>query len=190
MAKSTLLSFTRLSAALILGAGLAGAPAFADKGGNGNGGGHGGGIGGGSSQSASDHSNNGKSSKGDDATETETEAGASTKLDASTAGKLNGFLHASPRAIAKANANSAIGKVAVGYGGMLKDYLSPAPGTTPPTAAEVAAALAAASNKPLTAEVVAAVNAKLLDTNPDLAVSLTTSGKTAADLDAEIAAAF
>ena len=52
------------------------------------------------------------------------------------------------------------------------------------------AALAAAANKPLTPDVIKAVNDKLLATNPDLAASLAASGKTPEDLANEIAAAL
>lgn len=165
----------RLSTAVLLGLTLAGAPALADKGGNGGGNGKSG-----------ENQGSTKSNPG----QTKVATAKATGAGASTYGKLNGFLHASPKALAKASPNSAIGKVAKVYAGLLNSYLNPVEGTTPPTAQEVAAALAAAANKPLTAAVIAKVNDKLIATNPDLSASLTASGKTAADLATEIAAAL
>lgn len=190
----------RLSAAFLLGLSLAGTPAFADKGGNGGGNGNAGGNGNSGNSNAGGNSNsnaggNGKSgvaqgSSKSAAGQTKVATATATDTNASAYGKLNGFLHASPKALAKASPNSAIGKVAKIYAGLLNSYLNPLEGATPPTAEEVAAALAAAANKPLTADVIAKVNDKLIATNADLAASLTLSGKTAADLATEIAAAL
>lgn len=189
MAKSKFTPVARLSSAIILGLVLAQAPALAEKGGNG-----GGNQGGGNSHSESlggGNANHGKSTAAQLASAAKKADDTSTvKVKASAFGKLNGFLHASPTAIAHAAPNSAIGKVVAGYGGLLKTYLEPADGTTPPTAEDLAAALEAAANKPLTADVVAAINAKLIASSPDLANSLTQSGKTIDDVNGEIAAAL
>jgi hypothetical protein len=173
----------KYSAILMLGLSVAGAPALAEKGGNGKGNG---GNSGNSSSSNGNGNGNGKSASAAGTEKVKTNNGAA----ASKYGKLNGFLHASPKALAKASPNSAIGQVAKVYAGLLNSYLAPAEGETAPTVDQVAAALAAATNKPLTADVIAAVNAKLTATNPDLATSLETSGKTPEDLAAEIAAAL
>lgn len=201
---------SKLSAALLLGVALAGSPAFADKGGGGHGGNGGGnsehgnsGDHGGGKQNASDHSGHGKSGshvKADDADDDSTDETDDTADDsaaapkasttgqaARAAGKLNGFLHASPTAIANASPKSALGKVRDGYGALLGAYLDPA-ATTKPTAAELAAALEAASNKPVTADVIARVNAKLMKLDPTLSANLGT--KTPDQLAAEIAAAL
>ncbi len=200
---------SKMTAALLLGVALAGSPALAGKGGGGHGGNGGSasehgnsGDHGGGKQNAADHSGHGKSGghvKDDDAGEaddadddTSDDAAKAVKASvtgqaARAAGKLNGFLHASPTAIAKASSNSALGKVRDGYGTLLGAYLDPA-ATTRPTAAELAAALEAASNKPVTADVIAKVNAKLMKVDPALAAKLGT--KTPEQLAAEIAAAL
>lgn len=173
--------FAQYSAIVLLGLSVAGAPAFAVKGGNGNG--NGGNAGGGNSNAGNGAANNGSVARTD---KIKTSNGAV----ASKYGKLNGFLHASPVALIKASPKSSIGQVAKVYAGLLNGYLAPAEGQVPPTVEEVAAALAAAANKPLTADVIGAVNVKLIAANPALAASLTASGKTEADLAGEIAAAM
>ena len=206
MTKSTLLSFAQIPAVLLVGLSLAAAPALADKGGNGNGGGNGGsraesshgGNGGGKSKTEkadrtekAEKSKSGKTDDTDDDDDTyegdDVSGGKSvTGSTASAAGKLNGFLHASPRAIAKASPKSAIGRVVSEYGSLLDDYISPDEGETAPTADELAAALQSVSNKPINADVIAAVNAKLLAANPDLKAELTESGKSIDDINTEI----
>lgn len=101
-------------------------------------------------------------------------------------GKLNGFFHASDTALAKASEDSAIGKISVVYAGLLNQYLLS--GGTAPTAAEVATALESAANKPLTPDIVAAVNARLLLTDANLTTNLGT--KPVADLNQEISTAL
>jgi hypothetical protein len=96
----------------------------------------------------------------------------SDAIPARRLGKLNGFLHASPSALVHASPNSAVGKISKVYAGLLSSYLSPAPGTTPPTLEEVAAALSSASNKPLSPSVIEAVNDKLSSVNPTLDSSI------------------
>ncbi len=173
--------FAKYSAIVLLGISVAGTPVFAVKGGNGNG--NSGNAGGGNSSAGNGTTNNGSVARTD---KIKTNNGAM----ASKFGKLNGFLHASPVALTKASPKSSIGQVAKVYAGLLGGYLSPVAGQVAPTIEEVAAALAAAANKPLTADVIGTVNARLMATNLELATSLTASGKTAEDLAAEIAAAM
>jgi hypothetical protein len=142
-------------AVLALCAAFAAAPALANGNGNGNG------NGGGKSQGAS-HSEQASANAGGDV----------DGIPAKDLGKLNGFFHASDKALAHASPNSAIGKVAIVYAGLLEGYLMPPAGTTPPDLQEIAAALASAANKPLSAEIFAAVNARLAATNPDLASAI------------------
>lgn len=84
----------------------------------------------------------------------------------SNLGRLNGFLHASPQALASASPNSAIGTLSKTY----KDALLGYTGTGQPvTTEELADILAEAANKPLTGEQVVAIHEKLIATNPELA---------------------
>jgi hypothetical protein len=192
MTCNALRALSRTAFLALMGLSLAGAPSWAEKGGNGGGNGNGGGAGnGGTHGNSRTHGPSGIQGKSSTAPgRIKTAAVTQEAGIASRYGRLNGFLHASPAAIAKASAKSAIGKVAIVYAGLLNAYLAPAAGTTPPTAAEVAAALKAASNKPLTADVIAAVNAKLIAVNTELSTNLTASGKTAGELADEIAAAL
>ncbi|MGH6947358.1 MAG: hypothetical protein ACREDZ_08525 [Kiloniellales bacterium] len=117
----------------------------------------------------------------------------SGKPSASQLGRLNGFMHASPRAVANASPNSAVGSVAQTYRDALAAHLGAAveepvveePVVEEPlveeplveepveeeaalTSLEAAAkALVDAANKPLDPAVVAEVNAKLAELNPD-----------------------
>jgi hypothetical protein len=94
--------------------------------------------------------------------------GKVTKDDAmhpSNLGRLNGFLNASPQALANAAPNSAIGKLSQEYRDALLDYSTTGNVTTD----ELAEILAEAANKQLTAEQVIAVHEKLMATNPELA---------------------
>ena len=184
MTRLNLQAFAQLSSIVLLGVTLAAAPALAGNG-NSNGGGNGGGNG--KSESHGGGSSNGQRAKtGAEQTGVKSAAGK----EASSYGKLNGFLHASKQALLHASPKSAVGKVGVVYAGLLKNYLAPEAGVTPPTVAELGAALQAAANKPVTSAVVAAVNKRLLETNAELSASLTASGKTAEQLAAEIAAAM
>lgn len=102
-------------------------------------------------------------------------------LHPSKLGSLNGFLHASPTALANASEKSALGRVAKTYAAALAAYLgtsAEAPEGDTQTSEDAApavsldgaaAALAAAANKPLSPEIVAAINAKLAATDPALA---------------------
>ena len=78
------------------------------------------------------------------------------------AGKLNGFLHASPQALKNASPNSAIGKVAQEVKDALADYAN---GTG--TIDDVAEALAGATNKNVTPEQVVSVIDKLAENSTD-----------------------
>jgi hypothetical protein len=152
---------TRSVAATLLGAVLVASPVLANNGkgggaGNGNGNGHA----------------NGKNADNSAQSASANDPSASKAKSANNLGALNGFLHASPRALAHASAKSEIGKVAVVYGGLLQSYLSPAQGSTPPTLAQLAAALSAAANKPLSAATIQTVNAKLASVNPTLAKAI------------------
>jgi hypothetical protein len=64
-----------------------------------------------------------------------------------------------------------MGKVEA-YGNLLAGFLTPTTGTTPPTLAQLAAALQAAANKPLSVAIIEAVDAKLAATNPSLVTSI------------------
>ncbi len=81
----------------------------------------------------------------------------------SNLGRLNGFLNASPQALANASPNSAVGTLSKTY----RDALLNVDGTV--TTDELAGILAEAANKPLTGEQVLAVHEKLIATNPELA---------------------
>lgn len=175
----------RTAGALVLGLSLIATPVVAGNG-NGNGSGNAGSnAGGNKAGNASNKSSSAGSNKSAAATGKNTQG-----VTARSYGKLNGFMHASPTALANAAPTSAIGKVAVVYAGLLSSYLAPADDTTAPAIEDVAAALADATNKPLTPDIIAAVNQKLLATDATLASSLTTSGKTPEDLAQEIANAL
>jgi hypothetical protein len=204
MTRFTIRKLVSLSAVGLLGLTLAAAPALAEKGGNGGGRGSGKGGGNAAGSSASQGSSaraskavtlkSAKSPKLGTSKATAKVAKAQDKSKvklASSLGKLNGFIHASDSAFDNTSPDSAIGKVLYGYGDLLNAYLSPpVDGTIAPTPEELAAALAAAGNKPLTAEAIAAVNARLLSYSTTLAENLETSGKTAEDLAKEIADAM
>jgi hypothetical protein len=84
-------------------------------------------------------------------------------------GRLNAFLHASSNALQQASSNSAIGIIAVQYRDVIGAYLDGvAQGQQPaPTLDAAAAILAQAANKPLSPEIVAAINTRLAAENPD-----------------------
>lgn len=187
------MALSRLSAIALLGVALAGGPVLAGNGnggGNGNANGNGGGNGNKGGNSQSHGQGHGKSNSKAANSSVAPDAKKIKVVVASKYGKLNGFLHASPTALAKASPSSAIGKVAKVYAGLLNSYLAPAEGTMAPSIEDVAAALDAAANKPLTADVVKAVNDRLLATDTDLSANLTASGKTPQQLADEIAAAL
>jgi hypothetical protein len=91
-----------------------------------------------------------------------------TKEDAmhpSNLGRLNGFMHASPQALANASPNSAVGTLSKTYRDALLGYSTDGTVTT----TDLAGILAEAANKPLTGEQVIAVHEKLIATNPEIA---------------------
>ena len=85
-------------------------------------------------------------------------AGLQTPAELSKAGKWDWA------ALADASANSAIGKIAIVYAGLLESYLSDP--TTTTTLVDLQAALADAANKPLSPEIIQAVNDKLATVDP------------------------
>jgi hypothetical protein len=153
--------------------------AFAAKGGNGGAGGNGGGNGGGDGRAGGaakgEAGNTGRgAAPGQNKQEGSSAVGKGHSkgigaADASSFGKLNGFMHASPSALSSASINSPLGAIAQIYAGQLGSYL--AIDQTKATPDEIEAAQekleAAASilgniaNKPLSDKVVAAVNTRL-----------------------------
>ncbi len=136
--------------------------ALAGAGGKGKGNGHGHDKGAGAGQSQETELTNGHLAKTD-------------PMHPSNLGRLNGFLHASPQALANASPNSAIGILSKTYRDALAAYATSLAPTDPTLTADtttlttddMAAILAKAANKPLTAEQVAAINDKLAAANPD-----------------------
>ena len=193
--------FSRISAAALVIGSMAIAPALAAGNGGGNAGGNADGnsashsssdsAGGKSGQSGmSDMKNGAASMQKSSSSSTKssgTKASDTHKSAAADLGKLNGFLHASPEALQKAAPNSSIGMVTHGYANALTSYLSG--GQNAKTAADVYAALQAASNKPLTVTTITAVDAKLAKADPALATAISSYPGGAKALAQEIAAA-
>jgi hypothetical protein len=194
----TLTALTLSVAGLALTAGPLVDVAFANNAG-GNGGGHGGGNGGGhGGGNSGDHGNSGggngaahgggqgkaahaetADTDADDGDETgeETDDGS---LAPNHLGKLNGFMNASPEALANASPNSAIGRISKTFADALRDFSaanSETPGdpdappagdpSTAPTAEDLGKILADATNKPVTAEQVEAIADRLADVTGD-----------------------
>src|SRR5262245_58393094 len=92
-------------------------------------------------------------------------------LQANELGRLNGFMHASPQALAHASPKSAIGKISKEYRDALLGFTGT--GEEAPDEAitedDLAGILAEAANKPLTGEQVVAIHEKLIANNPELA---------------------
>jgi hypothetical protein len=91
-------------------------------------------------------------------------------LSPSDLGRLNGFMNASSKALQKAAPNSAIGIIAIQYAGALSAYedaLANQGQGPAPALDDAAAILAKAANKPLSPEIVAAINERLAAENPD-----------------------
>jgi hypothetical protein len=144
-------------------------------GGGGNGGGGKGGQGNGAAASKGDSGGGGRASAPGqakkDVADTAAKGQNQTKdaLHASNLGKFNGFMHASPTALRNASLNSSLGKIARIYAGQLASYLSVDQTTATPEQKEVAQekleaaalTLAGTANKPLSPEVVAAINNRL-----------------------------
>jgi hypothetical protein len=136
-----------------------GKAAMAAAGGNGKGNGHGNGHANGHGKGVSDDVEVAKAHPAKDKL---------TKEDAmhpSNLGRLNGFMHASPQALANASPNSAIGKLSQEYRDALLGYSTDGTVTT----GELADILAEAANKPLTGEQVVAIHEKLIANNEELA---------------------
>ena len=155
----------KTAAVLVLGTALAASPSLANNG-KGNGGGNGNGNGGG----------NGNGKGNVEHSEGITATASPGGIKANALGKLNGFMHASATALTHASPNSEIGKIAIVYAGLLENYLSPPLGVTPPTLQQLRAALVAAANKPLSADIIAAIDAKLASVNPTLAALISAYG--------------
>lgn len=182
---------SKLSAAALITCSLAVYPALAGNG-NGNGGGNGGGNSASASASGDSHGKSESHKSADmsgsddgsvlkkttkhqhtakaDKTKETASAKDKSKANASAFGKLNGFLHASDQAIKKAAPNSAIGLVAHAYADDVSSFLTG--GASAKTAADCQKALSTAAGKPVTAAMVAAVDAKLAKTNPALAAQI------------------
>jgi hypothetical protein len=183
-----------LAAVLGLGAGAlvltpAGNPAFAkNDGDHGHSGEHGNGKGGsGSHGSNSGASDNGHGNSGPDGGSSDSGGLGNGKgqqkqasdddgsLSPSGLGKLNGFFHASPSALANASPNSPLGEISHAFRDALSAYAangaSPAnpDGTTTidgPTTDDLGAILAGATNRPVTAAQVRAIAGRLAEMNP------------------------
>ncbi len=144
--------------------------------GNGNGNGQGNGQGNGRSESAGP-GNSGGNGKGNGpgnglgkglleiGSNGKSAAAHSAKADPlhpSRLGRLNGFINASPNALANASGKSTLGLISKVYAGYLDAYLAE---VTPEGQAlqidEMAAVLEQVANKPLTPEIVIAINEKL-----------------------------
>ena len=128
---------------------------------NGNGNGHASGNGNTGQANASANSSNGNNGQAHAAANSSNGNGS----NASALGALNGFMHASFTALSHTSVNSEIGKV-VTYGGLLQSLFPSASATTTLTTAQLqqlAAAIAAAANKPLTPDIISAIDARLGD---------------------------
>ena len=152
--------------------------------GGGNGGGNGGGQGHGGGQNHGGGS--GKADKGDtDATDTDADDGTTVSDDDSmephNLGKLNGFFHASPNGLANASPNSSIGRISHTFKDALSAFAAANetetdpnapedPNATPPTgpsADDLGAILAGATNKTVTSTQVKEIIERLAEQNPD-----------------------
>ena len=144
------------------------AQANAAAGGNGKGGEGGNGKGG---DQASNAGGNGKSGSSDGNSDASVAANGKEKSDLqpSDLGRLNAFMNASSTALQKAAPNSAIGIVASQYADALSAYVDGVnQGQQPaPTLDDAAEILAKAANKPLSPEIVTAINERLAAENPD-----------------------
>ncbi len=138
--------------------------ALADAGGNGKGKGHG-----------HSHDKGVGTDQSQEAELTKTHLSKDDPMHPSNLGRLNGFLHASPQALANASPDSAIGILSKTYRDALAAYATSLAPTDPATTTDtttlttddMAAILAKAANKPLSAEQIAAINDKLASANPD-----------------------
>ncbi len=173
---------------LMLGAFLALSPALAASE---NGKGHGqGGVNGGSNAGGN------KASSGSQASASsggKAFGQAKTGFAARDLGKLNGFFNASPNALRNASASSSIGKISVVYAGLLQSYIDSVGATegteAAPSLLDLQNALLDATNKPLSPEIVASINQRLFETNPELGNAATLKSVTSQGLAQEIMAA-
>jgi hypothetical protein len=137
--------------------------AYAAAGGNGKGNGNGGtnGTSGGASANSQGGSNQGN--KNGDSGVNFANGQLKPKDDKNQLGRLNAFMNASSNALRNAAPGSAIGIISIQYRDAITAYLD----GTATTLDAAAGILAKAANKPLSAEVVAAINARLAAENPD-----------------------
>jgi hypothetical protein len=107
----------------------------------------------------------------------------------SNLGRLNGFMHASPQALASASPNSAIGTLSKTYKDALLGYTGTAEEVPEEaiTEEDLAEILAEAANKPLTGEQVVAIHEKLIAANPELAEEAVAAQLTDEDFADELA---
>jgi hypothetical protein len=170
-----------------------GKAALADAGGNGKGHGNGNARGHGNGLNTGDDVQEakappGKSKLAEDDEDTLTEDDEDS-LHANELGRLNGFMHASPQALANASPNSAIGKISKEYRDALLGFTGT--GEEAPdeaiTEEELAGILAEAANKPLTGEQVIAIHEKLIANNPELADEAVASQLTDEDFAGQLA---
>jgi hypothetical protein len=161
-----------------------GVAALAAKGGNGggNGGGGAGGNGNGSGGRGAGAANGDAGNPGRDSAPGQNKQEGSSAIGkgqdadgaaktASAFGKLNGFMHASPNALAHASVSSHLGAIARVYAGALGSYLSLDQAKATPDEIDAAneklesaaTVLAGIANKPLNDAVVAAINSRLGD---------------------------
>jgi len=160
-----------------------------NNGGNGNAGGN-------SAGHANDHANDGAGNgKGGDASndsssngqgdqasngpgpndQSADDLGDDSSLSPRGLGKLNGFFHASPSALAHASPNSSIGRVATAFRDALSAYAAanetPGDPNNPPAAGpsidDLGGILAGATNKTVTGAQVRAIADRLAEVNPD-----------------------
>jgi hypothetical protein len=97
---------------------------------------------------------------------------ADASLSAHGLGKLNGFFHASPQALANASPNSSIGRISQTFRAALSamaavDQSATGGTAAAPTEADLGAILADATNKPVTAAQVRAIAARLAGLHPE-----------------------
>ncbi len=136
-----------------------------NAGGNGKGGGQG------NSGNGNSGESNGNRGNGNSVAGLSKETGKShSGIRPNDLGRLNAFLNASSNALKKAAPNSAIGILASQYAGALSTYVDAVNGgqLPAPTLDDAAALLARAANKPLSPDIVAAINARLAAENPDI----------------------
>jgi hypothetical protein len=148
-------------------------------GGNGNANGHSADQGSGQERGAGGSAGAGGADAGSDSSDDgdgSTAAGdGDQSLSAHGLGKLNGFFHASPTALANAAPNSSIGRLSHAFADALSAYAAhqqtetdgTGTGSDGPTADDLGAILADATNKPVTAAQVHAIAQRLASLDPE-----------------------